>query len=178
MSFTILNVAYPYAPVGPDAVGGSEQVLSALDAGITRAGHRSVVIAQEGSQTAGTLISTKVPPGPVTEGLRTWATAAHQHSIDKALRSFHIDLVHFHGIDCCLYLVLLCRARLFLGRSKPDLDPSRLMLVKNAIGIYGGHHGLCLSEELFCTNNSAADQFNHFRHVAAMIAVAGLFSST
>ena len=28
---TILSVAYKLAPVGPDAVGGSEQVLSALD---------------------------------------------------------------------------------------------------------------------------------------------------
>ncbi|TIU34927.1 MAG: glycosyltransferase family 4 protein, partial [Mesorhizobium sp.] len=31
MTLTVLNVAYPLAPVGPDAVGGAEQVLSALD---------------------------------------------------------------------------------------------------------------------------------------------------
>ena len=29
---TILSVAYPLAPVGPDAVGGAEQVLAAMDA--------------------------------------------------------------------------------------------------------------------------------------------------
>ena len=34
MSMTVLNVAYPLAPVGPDAVGGAEQVLSALDAAL------------------------------------------------------------------------------------------------------------------------------------------------
>src|SRR4051794_32918827 len=28
---TVLSVAYPFAPVGPDAVGGAEQILSELD---------------------------------------------------------------------------------------------------------------------------------------------------
>ena len=40
MSLTILSVAYPLAPVGPDAVGGAEQVLSQLDHALTAAGHR------------------------------------------------------------------------------------------------------------------------------------------
>ena len=45
---TVLNVAYPLAPVGPDAVGGAEQVLSAIDQALTEAGHRSIVVACEG----------------------------------------------------------------------------------------------------------------------------------
>ena len=49
MSLTVLNVAYPLAPVGPDAVGGAEQVLSHLDAALTRVGHRSIVVACEGA---------------------------------------------------------------------------------------------------------------------------------
>ena len=52
---TVLSVSYPLAPVGPDAVGGSEQVLSALDHALVAQGHRSVVVACEGSQVAGRL---------------------------------------------------------------------------------------------------------------------------
>ena len=31
MGLNILSVAYPFTPVGPDAVGGSEQILTLLD---------------------------------------------------------------------------------------------------------------------------------------------------
>ncbi len=53
---TVLSVAYPLAPVGPDAVGGSEQVLTAIDRALVAAGHRSIVLAIEGSQAAGELV--------------------------------------------------------------------------------------------------------------------------
>ena len=33
MPLTVLNVAYPFAPVGLDAVGGAEQILALLDRG-------------------------------------------------------------------------------------------------------------------------------------------------
>ncbi len=103
MPLTILNVAYPYAPVGPDAVGGSEQILSALDIGITCAGHHSVVVAQQGSQTAGVLIAVNAHCGHITSEVRAWTAASCQHSIDEALRNFCIDLVHFHDMDFHLY---------------------------------------------------------------------------
>ncbi len=41
---TILSIAYPMALVGPDAGGGAEQILTALDDARVRAGHRSIVI--------------------------------------------------------------------------------------------------------------------------------------
>src|SRR3954465_10552397 len=41
MPLCVLNVAYPLAPVGPDAVGGAEQVLAMIDAALVRAGHES-----------------------------------------------------------------------------------------------------------------------------------------
>ncbi|RYY04731.1 MAG: glycosyltransferase family 4 protein, partial [Alphaproteobacteria bacterium] len=50
---TVASVAYKLAPVGPDAVGGSEQVLTAIDAALVAAGHRSIVVAMEGSRSAG-----------------------------------------------------------------------------------------------------------------------------
>jgi hypothetical protein len=58
---TVLNVAYPFAPVGPDTAGGAEQVLSALDRALVAAGHRSLVVGCVGSETAGELLAT----GPV-----------------------------------------------------------------------------------------------------------------
>ena len=66
MSLAVLLVAYPFAPVGPDAVGGAEQVLTRLDEALTRQGHRVLVVACEGSVTRGELIPTPLPPGPIT----------------------------------------------------------------------------------------------------------------
>ena len=57
MRLSVLNVAYPLAPVGPDAIGGAEQVLARLDAALVRAGHESIVLACEGSVTQGELIA-------------------------------------------------------------------------------------------------------------------------
>lgn len=37
MSLTVLSTAYPFAPVGPDAVGGAEQMLAQLDAALVAA---------------------------------------------------------------------------------------------------------------------------------------------
>jgi hypothetical protein len=41
MSLTVVSLAYPIVPIGPDTVGGTEQVVSMLDAALVRAGHRS-----------------------------------------------------------------------------------------------------------------------------------------
>jgi glycosyltransferase involved in cell wall biosynthesis len=101
---TVLNVAFPFATVGLDAVGGAEQVLSALDVGLLAAGHRSIVIAKEGSQTAGELVSIPLPGGPIDDGLRNQAHARFRHALDRALDRWPIDLVHMHGIDFHRYL--------------------------------------------------------------------------
>src|SRR4051794_33539210 len=53
---TVVNVAYPLAPVGPGAVGGAEQIVGALDEPLTRAGHHSLVVACDGSVAHGCLI--------------------------------------------------------------------------------------------------------------------------
>jgi glycosyltransferase involved in cell wall biosynthesis len=100
---TVLQVAYPLAPVGPDAVGGAEQVIGALDAALVRAGHRSLVLACEGSSSAGTLL-----PTPHWERFNdaVWppAHAAHRQAIAEALRRHAVDVVHFHGVDFAAYL--------------------------------------------------------------------------
>ena len=67
MRLSILSVAYPLALVGPNAVGGAEQVLSALDHALVGAGHTSIVVAADGSETAGTLIPLPRVQGPADE---------------------------------------------------------------------------------------------------------------
>ena len=61
MPLTILQVAYPFAPVGRDSVGGAEQVLAACDRAAVCAGHRSIVVACEGSTVAKLIPSQMVP---------------------------------------------------------------------------------------------------------------------
>ena len=73
MQRTILSVGYPLTTVGADAVGGSEQILTILDRKLTEAGHRSLVIAAEGSKVQGTLIASPAAVGlhPARGGLTT-----------------------------------------------------------------------------------------------------------
>jgi glycosyltransferase involved in cell wall biosynthesis len=101
---TVLNVAYPLAPVGPDGVGGAEQVLTHLDAALVRAGHRSVVVACEGSRAAGALVTVPRPAGELTEAARSAVRAAHRRAIAMALDRWPVDLVHLHGVDFADYL--------------------------------------------------------------------------
>jgi glycosyltransferase involved in cell wall biosynthesis len=99
---TVLSVAFPLAPVGPDAVGGAEQVLTQLDTALVRRGHRSLVIACEGSVTAGTLIPLE-RSDPRDD--RVWYDAHDRcrDAIRTALACWPVDLVHLHGVDFSAY---------------------------------------------------------------------------
>jgi len=97
---TVLSVAYPFSPVGPDAVGGAEQVLSAIDRALVREGHRSIVIACEGSRAAGELIATPLPDGPsIDDGARARIHAAVRAAIAEVIGDRRVDVVHMHGVD-------------------------------------------------------------------------------
>ncbi|MDB6109521.1 MAG: glycosyl transferase family 1 [Pedosphaera sp.] len=104
MRLTVLNVAYPLAPVGPNSVGGAEQVLTHLDAALVCAGHQSLVIAREGSRTAGTLLAVPKVEGVLSDETRRWAQHQQRMAIEKALGQWPVDLVHLHGIDFHEYL--------------------------------------------------------------------------
>ncbi len=106
MAITVLNVAYPLAPVGPDAVGGAEQVLAAIDRALVTSGHRSLVIAQQGSRCAGTLLPIPAHEGPIDELALARAHAATRQTIADVLRSVHVDVVHLHGVDFDRYAPL------------------------------------------------------------------------
>lgn len=104
MTLTVVNVAYPFAPVGPDAVGGAEQILTQLDAALVAAGHRSIVIASEGSAAAGELVRTRAPSGAIDDEQREHTWAEHRQHLMRVLAGNDVDVVHFHGIDFDRYL--------------------------------------------------------------------------
>jgi glycosyltransferase involved in cell wall biosynthesis len=104
MGLTVLNVAYVFAPVGPDTAGGAEQVLSALDRALVATGHQSLVIACAGSKTEGRLLATGPLPVKFTEDSRHRGQAMHRRRIEEALRAWPVDVVHCHGCDFAEYL--------------------------------------------------------------------------
>lgn len=103
---TVLQVAYSLAPVGPVSVGGAEEVLSALDRALVARGHRSLVVACQGSDPAGELFAAPLPAEPLSE-LSSAAQRAmrdgFQAALNRALRSTRVDLVHMHGLDFAQY---------------------------------------------------------------------------
>jgi glycosyltransferase involved in cell wall biosynthesis len=101
---TVASVAYPLAPVGHGAVGGAEQVLTTIDRGLVRAGHRSVVIACAGSRCAGQLVTIPRVAGPLDEQARAVARAHCKAAIDRVLAQTRVDIVHLHGHDFAAYL--------------------------------------------------------------------------
>ncbi len=101
----VLSVAFPFAPVGPAAVGGAEVILSSLEAALPALGFRSIVVAHADSQPGGRLYPTLVPAGHITDSLRAEVEAAQQRSIDRALAENTVSLVHMHGFDFHRYRI-------------------------------------------------------------------------
>jgi glycosyltransferase involved in cell wall biosynthesis len=104
VKLTVLNVAYPLAAVGSDAVGGAEQIVATLDAALVAAGHRSLVIACEGSQVAGELVAVPGERGELDDAARARAWIRHRRAIASALARTPVDVVHLHGVDFFEYL--------------------------------------------------------------------------
>jgi glycosyltransferase involved in cell wall biosynthesis len=101
---TILNIAFPFALISADPVGGAEQILAHLDQALVTAGHRSVVIAASGSQVAGELIEVAQPTHGI--GPSEWAEAHVflRRLIPQVIEAAGADLVHMHGVDFSFYL--------------------------------------------------------------------------
>jgi glycosyltransferase involved in cell wall biosynthesis len=104
MRLTVLNVAYPFAHVGPDAVGGAEQVLFQVESALANAGHQSLVLACEGSKTTGKLFPTSTCSEPITEEIRQKHWRECTLKIREICFEWKVDLVHYHGIDFYHYL--------------------------------------------------------------------------
>jgi glycosyltransferase involved in cell wall biosynthesis len=120
----VLSVAYPLLPVSVDSPGGAEQILSLLERGIVQRGHRSLVIAAQGSAVCGELIATPVADGEMTEEVRREAQETHRLAIREALEKYEIDLIHFHGLDFHAYLPDSSMPKLVTLHLPPDWYPS------------------------------------------------------
>lgn len=101
---TILNVAFPFAPISEDPVGGAEQVLSRMERAIVATGNRSIVIAQRGSSVAGELLAVDSVRSELTDAARRSVHAQVRERIAEAVHRASPDLIHFHGVDFGSYL--------------------------------------------------------------------------
>lgn len=104
MTLSVLSVAFWMACIGSGSVGGAEQILAQIDAGLVRHGHRSLVIARPESRIAGTLIPIDAPSGPVSE--QSWRIAHDciRKAIREALSRYKVDIVHMHDLHFSDYL--------------------------------------------------------------------------
>lgn len=101
---TVLSVGYAFAPVTADPPGGSEQILATLDRALTGAGHRSIVVAQEGSVVTGELHTTPAPHGRIEEPMWAVSHAIMRERIAAVIERDKPDLIHLHGLDFGHYL--------------------------------------------------------------------------
>ena len=131
---TVLSAAYALAPVGPDAVGGAEQILSALDHALTAAGHRSLVVACRGSVVAGTWIDTGIDPRiTLDDAARARAEAATRAAIAHTLAANHVDILHLHGLDFASVLPDAAPATLVTLHLPPDWYPQPALPARPAL---------------------------------------------
>ncbi|MGE5457804.1 MAG: glycosyltransferase [Methanococcaceae archaeon] len=104
MSFTILNVAYPFALVSKNSTGGAEQILSILDRELVSEGHNSIVLACEGSSVKGKLYTIPDSRGIIDNAVRNYIHTRCLEKLAWILRKETIDLIHFHGLDFSAYM--------------------------------------------------------------------------
>jgi len=104
MQLSILSVAYPFARVTHDTVGGAEQILARLDRALVEHHHRSLVIATEGSKTAGRLFAVPQPPGLIDDATRALTHEAVRTVLARLHEHEPVDLIHMHGVDFASYL--------------------------------------------------------------------------
>jgi glycosyltransferase involved in cell wall biosynthesis len=106
MKLRILSIAYPFATVGSDSVGGAEQILYRLDEALVRSGHKSFVVAPAGSRVAGVLIKTPSTCCEITSKVREETYAQVRAIVTEAVDQLSPDLIHMHGVDFYEYLPL------------------------------------------------------------------------
>jgi glycosyltransferase involved in cell wall biosynthesis len=104
---TVVEVAYAFAEVSTDAVGGAEQVVAMLDRALTRAGHRSLVIAPDGSRVGGELLANGPIPELIDGAARLAGAQCQSALIARLLRQRPVDLIHLHSVDLP-YLLEAC----------------------------------------------------------------------
>lgn len=138
---TVLSVAYPFAPVGPDAVGGAEQILATLEAGLVAAGCQSIVLGCPGSRAQGVLRRTLPMPARIDDAIRRRAWRVCRERIARLVSSEKVDLVHMHGVDFAEYLPPPGVPTVVTLHLPLDAYPSDILALRER-----GVHLVCVSE--------------------------------
>jgi glycosyltransferase involved in cell wall biosynthesis len=157
MQLTVLNVSYPLAPVSDGAAGGAEQILATLDDGLVRAGHRSLVIAPEGSQCRGLLLPTPAPQTTLDDAAQQVARCQHREAIARALARYSVDVVHLHGVDFFDYLPESRVPVMVTLHLPPGWYPAEIFRLQRP------------QTHLVCVSNSQADACPPHSHIEAVI---------
>jgi glycosyltransferase involved in cell wall biosynthesis len=137
-------VAYPFAPVTPDAVGGAEQVLTMIDRALVKSGMRSIVLAVKGSVTSGALIEGP-PSAKIDDDVRRRVYRDYTRLILEAMNEWQIDLIHMHGVDFVQYI--------------PDTTVPVLVTLHLPLDYYAGLHGCGSRPPVF----NAVSEWQHQR---------------
>lgn len=125
---TVLSVGYPLTTVSPDAVGGSEQILSRIDRALTQAGHRSLVLAAEGSTVTGTLIPSAKAGKCLDDQAHERGRQEHRCLIREILDRYEVDLIHMQSLDFHAYLPDSPEPVLATLHLPPDWYPREMFL--------------------------------------------------
>jgi glycosyltransferase involved in cell wall biosynthesis len=104
MRLTVLSVSYPLARLSPSTAGGAEQLLATIDRALIREGHRSLVLAPQGSRTSGLLIPAQIPSGVLDQAAKAQAQGTFKELLEHTLALYSIDVVHMHGLDFSEYM--------------------------------------------------------------------------
>ena len=104
MTLAILSVGYPFAPVGPGAVGGAEQILSRLDRALVAESYKSFVIASSDSRVFGQLFPVRSTSRLIDDDLRRVIYAEVRSLLEAAIEQCRPSVVHCHGLDFYHYL--------------------------------------------------------------------------
>jgi glycosyltransferase involved in cell wall biosynthesis len=104
MKLSVLNVAFPFAPVRSDCAGGAEQILLLIDENLVKCGHQSTVVATNNSIISGNLIPLPKVKDIVIESEKIVVYNLVKKSLHFVIQSNKIDCIHFHGIDFYNYL--------------------------------------------------------------------------
>lgn len=149
----VLNVAFPFAAVSEDAVGGAEQILARVERGLVEAGGRSVVVATEDSRVHGTLVPVPIVKGAITpeKQERIWRECAE--AIGQAVRDYDVDLIHFHGIDFYRYLPDLPLPKLVTLHLPPSWYPAEIFSMPRRINVF--LHCVSQSQQQSCRDSDA-----------------------
>jgi glycosyltransferase involved in cell wall biosynthesis len=95
---SVVNVAYPFAPVDDDPIGGAEQIVAALDRALVTYGHRSTVVGHGASRPKGRLIPVW-HGGTIDGAAKSRVRAAHRAALAACVDEEQADIVHMHGVD-------------------------------------------------------------------------------